>query len=178
MHLRILKGRQLVPEGLEVVVRAVLIGAGATALLDLWSLFATRAFGVAAPNWGLVGRWIGYFPQGRFIHDNIATAAPIPGERTIGWSTHYAVGVIYAALLLAICGLDWARHPTLPPALILGLLTLIAPFFVMQPGMGAGIAASKTPNPNAARLRSIVAHTVFGIGLYVSALLTAALVPA
>ena len=39
------------PKGLEFIVRAVLIGAGATALLDLWSLFATRAFGVAAPNW-------------------------------------------------------------------------------------------------------------------------------
>jgi hypothetical protein len=41
----------------------------------------------------------------------------------------------------------------------------------MQPGMGAGIAASKTPNPNVARLRSIVTHTVYGIGLYGSALL-------
>ncbi|MDO9126054.1 MAG: DUF2938 family protein, partial [Parvibaculum sp.] len=40
-------------------------------------------------------------------------------------------------------------------------------------GMGAGIAASKTPKPNAARLRSLVSHTVFGIGLYVAALLVA-----
>ena len=166
------------PEGVEVIVRVVLIGAGATALLDLWSLFATRVLGMPAPNWGLVGRWVGQFPEGRFVHDNIAAAAPIRGERMIGWCVHYTVGVIYAALLLAIWGLDWARHPTLAPALILGLLTLIAPFFVMQPGMGAGIAASKTPDPNAARLRSLVAHTVFGIGLYASALLTAALIPA
>ena len=33
------------------------------------------------------------------------------------------------------------------------------------------IAASKTPHPNAARLRSLMAHTVFGIGLYLAALL-------
>ena len=166
------------PEGLEFIARAVLIGIGATVLLDLWSLFATRAFGVTAPNWGLVGRWIGYLPRGRLIHDNIARTPPVRGERAIGWCTHYAVGIIYAALLLAIWGPGWARHPTPAPALILGVLTLIAPFFVMQPGMGAGIAASKTPNPNAARLRSLVAHTVFGIGLYASALLTAALIPA
>jgi hypothetical protein len=46
----------------------------------------------------------------------------------------------------------------------------------MQPGMGMGIAASKTPNPKAARLKSIVSHTVYGIGLYSSALLSTLLI--
>ena len=36
----------------------------------------------------------------------------------------------------------------------------------MQPGMGAGIAASRTPRPAAARLHSLVTHAIFGIGLY------------
>jgi hypothetical protein len=40
---------------------------------------------------------------------------------------------------------------------------------VMQPAMGAGIAASRTPRPNLARLRSVVTHTVYGLGLYASA---------
>ncbi len=79
-------------------------------------------------------------------------------------------------LLLAIWGLDWARYPTPPPALIVSLVGLVAPFFIMQPGMGAGIASSKTPNPNAARLRSIVTHSVFGIGLYASALFFALMI--
>jgi hypothetical protein len=156
----------------------MLIGIGATAVLDLWALFAKRVFGVPASNWALVGRWIGYFPRGRFVHDNIAQAVPIRGELIIGWCAHYAIGIIYAALLLAICGPDWARHPTLPPALILAFLALVAPFFIMQPGMGMGIAASKNPHPNLARLRSIVGHTVFGFGLYGSALLTALLIRA
>jgi hypothetical protein len=95
-----------------------------------------------------------------------------------GWCAHYAIGIIYAALLLAIWGLDWARHPTPLPALIVSLVALVAPFFIMQPGMGAGVAASKTPNPNAARLRSIVTHSVFGLGLYGSALFFALLIPA
>jgi len=34
---------------------------------------------------------------------------------------------------------------------------------------GLGIAASKAPRPMQARLRSIVAHAIFGVGLYVSA---------
>jgi Protein of unknown function (DUF2938) len=41
-----------------------------------------------------------------------------------------------------------------------------APFLLMQPGMGAGIAASRTPRPAAARLHSLVTHGIFGLGLY------------
>ena len=63
-------------------------------------------------------------------------------------------------------GLDWARQPTLGPALLVGIGTVAAPFLVMQPGMGAGVAASRTPRPAAARLQSLVTHTIFGLGLY------------
>jgi hypothetical protein len=43
---------------------------------------------------------------------------------------------------------------------------VLFPFLVMQPAMGAGIAASRTRNPGAARLQSLVTHAVFGLGLY------------
>jgi hypothetical protein len=39
----------------------------------------------------------------------------------------------------------------------------------MQPGMGAGIAASRTPRPVAARMQSLLTHIIFGLGLYASA---------
>ena len=45
---------------------------------------------------------------------------------------------------------------------------MAAPFLIMQPGMGAGIAASRTPRPAAARMQSLVTHGVFGLGLYVA----------
>jgi hypothetical protein len=163
-------------EGREIVVRAALIGIGAIVVLDLWNAFLNRFFGVPSLNLGMLGRWFGHFPRGRFMHDNVAEASPIPGERIIGWSAHYAIGITWAALLLAIWGLDWARHPTPLPALIVGLVTLVAPFFIMQPGMGIGIAASKSPSPNVAHLKSIVSHTVYGIGLYGSALLSTLLI--
>ena len=163
-------------EALEIVVRTALIGISATVVMDLWALFLKRFFGVSSLNYAMLGRWVGHLPRGRFVHDNIAKAAPIRGELIIGWSAHYAIGITFAALLLALWGLDWARHPTLLPALIVGLATVVAPFFVLQPGLGAGIAASKTPKPNQARLRSLVTHTVYGFGLYVSAWLWALLI--
>lgn len=161
----------------EFITRAVVIGVGATVILDLWTALLAR-FGMPPANWGMVGRWIGHFPRGRFIHDNIAQAAPVAGEHIIGWTAHYVIGVAYAFLLLAIVGLDWARSPTAPPALVFGLVTIVAPFFIMQPGMGAGIASSNAANPGAARLKSLMSHTVFGLGLYAAAALAALAAPA
>jgi hypothetical protein len=157
---------------LELAVRAILVGTGATVLLDLWALLLDRCFGVPAPNIRLVGRWVGHMMRGRFAHASIAATAPIRAERGLGWIVHYATGIGFAFALLAVWGLEWARNPTLPPALIVGVLTVLLPFFLMQPAMGAGIAAAKTPNPNRARLRSLATHTVFGVGLYVAALAT------
>ena len=74
-------------------------------------------------------------------------------------------------MLAAIAGASWFESPTLLPALAIGIATVAAPFLVMQPAMGAGFAASRTPNPRAARLQSIVTHAIFGLGLYVSAVL-------
>ena len=49
-------------------------------------------------------------------------------------------------------------------------LTVVFPFFLMQPSLGLGIAASRTPNPTQARVKSLATHTVFGLGMYGCAL--------
>jgi predicted permease len=151
---------------MDYLVCALLIGAGATAVMDLWALARKRLLAAPLPNYGLVGRWLAYMPRGRFRHDSIAAASPVRGERLIGWTAHYLIGIGFAAMLLGIWGLAWVNQPTLGPALIVGICTVAAPFLVMQPGMGAGIAASRTPRPSAARLQSVVTHAIFGFGLY------------
>lgn len=153
----------------DIIPGAVAIGVGATVVMDLWALMLRRGFGVASLDLALLGRWIGHGARGRFRHQSIARAAPVRHERVIGWSAHYTIGIAFAALLLAMWGLEWLNRPTLMPALVVSWATLVAPFFVMQPAMGLGIAASRTPRPNVARLRSVVTHTVYGVGLYASA---------
>ena len=155
---------------MNMLAATVLIGAGATALIDLWAVARRQVFGVPMPNYGLVGRWLAHMPRGRFRHDAIASARPVQGERLLGWTAHYLIGISYAAILPAIWGAGWIAHPTIGPALLVGIGTVAAPFLLMQPGMGAGIAASRTPHPAAARFHSIVMHAVFGLGLYASAL--------
>jgi hypothetical protein len=87
----------------------------------------------------------------------------------LGWSIHYLTGIVFAAGLIYIVGFEWLRAPTLGPALLFGVGTVAVPFFVMQPGMGAGVAASRTPNPGAARMQSLITHAMFGFGLWIAA---------
>jgi hypothetical protein len=153
------------------------VGIGATLVMDLWALIQRRLFGIAALDYALVGRWLGHMRHGRFRHDSIVAAQPVPGEKAIGWMTHYAIGVAFAGLLLAAGGNGWVRDPSPWLALGVGLLTVAAPYLVMQPAMGFGVAASRLPNPWTARGRSLLNHLVFGAGLYLAALLAAPLTP-
>lgn len=156
-------------------MRAVLIGAGATVVMDMMALLRKSLAGTPMPDYGLVGRWLAYMPRGRFRHHAIGAMPARTSERLIGWTAHYLTGIGFAALLLAVFGLAWSRHPTPGPALIVGIGSVAAPFLLMQPGMGLGLAARKTPHPGAARLRSLVTHATFALGLYVAALATSRL---
>lgn len=153
---------------LEILVRIVLVGAGATAVLDAWLMLLKR-IGVPTLDFAMIGRWAGHLAYGRFAHPAIAKAQAVPGERALGWLIHYAVGVAFAGLLAGLRGAAWLQAPSLPAALALGMATVAFPLFVMQPAMGLGFAASRTPAPLKNCLRSLGNHTVFGLGLYLSA---------
>lgn len=150
------------------IAHIVLVGIGATAVMDLWLLLLSR-LGVPTAGFAMVGRWIGYFARGEFAHAAISKAAPIRFELGLGWLSHYLIGVAYAVLLVALQGTAWLERPTVVPALVFGALTVAAPWFVMQPAMGAGFLALKTPTPLTNCLRNLTNHAVFGAGLYVAA---------
>ena len=146
---------------------AVAVGLGATLFMDLWALFLKRALRIPSPDYCIVGRWLCHMPEGTFKHSSIATALPKRSECTVGWVAHYVVGVAYALTFVVLVSGSWLARPTLLPALLFGVGTVLAPFLLMQPSFGFGIAASKTPDPARARARSLMAHTAFGVGMYV-----------
>lgn len=147
----------------------IVIGIGATVFMDLWLMLLKR-LGVKTLNMAFIGRWAGHLAQGRFAHASIGAAPPVAGEGALGWAVHYATGIAFAAALVAVAGQGWLAAPTLAPALTVGIATVGAPLFVMQPAMGLGVASSKTPTPLKNCLRSLANHAVFGVGLYLAAL--------
>lgn len=151
----------------------VLMGVCGTLAMDIWAEVLHRVAGQPRPNWAMPGRWLGRLPQGRVFHDSIAAVPPVSGELGLGWALHYGVGAIYGMIFALIAGVDWLAAPTFLPVWIFSLLTISAGWFLLQPGMGLGWAASRTPNPWKVRALGLVAHTAFALGMYLAAVAAA-----
>jgi hypothetical protein len=154
----------------HAIPAAIALGIGATLVMDLWNLFLKRAFGIPSLNYCLLGRWIGHMPAGTFRHASITAAARTPRECAVGRIAHYTIGVVLGLVFVVLTSGDWLIRPTVLPALLFGIATVVFPLFILQPSLGLGVAASKAPRPAQARLKSLVTHTVFGLGLYLCGL--------
>jgi hypothetical protein len=157
---------------------AAAVGLGATALMDLWNLLLKRLFGIPSLDLCLLGRWLLHMPGGTFRHARIGSAPARPFECAVGRVAHSSIGVVFALALVLLTPGDWLARPTLLPALLFGVGTVVFPYFLLQPAIGLGVASSRAANPAGARLKSLATPTVFGVGLWVCALAVRHLLPA
>ena len=151
-----------------MVGEVVVVGVIATLAMDLWQRLL-QTIGVPTGSWGLVGRWVAGLPRGVLVHRPITASPAVHNEVAIGWAFHYAVGIAYAALYLAIVRLGFGSKPALGSALLYSIALLVMPWFVMQPALGLGFMAARTPKPEAVRAVNISVHAAFGLGLYLGA---------
>jgi hypothetical protein len=166
-----------VTDAVRISFSIVAMGAAGAALMDVWSLALRRLWNVPTLDYALLGRWIGHLARGRFFHERIGASPAVPGERALGWLAHYGIGVAFAVPVVVLGGPDWLANPTPLPAMVVAIGTILAPWLVMQPGMGLGIAASRSPNPRATRLRNLGTHAVYGVGMLGAALVLRAALP-
>jgi len=153
-----------------IILKTLTIGIGATLAIDIW-VSVLKLFKIKSLDYRYVGRWLGNIPKGKLFHNKIQDTPQIPHELIIGWTVHYLIGITFAFILVAVYGISWLDQPSFLPAIVIGLVTAFAPFFIMQPAFGFGIASSKLPSPNLLRLKSLGTHLIYGIGLYLSAIL-------
>lgn len=146
------------------------VGIIATAVIDVWALFVKHALKLPTTNWALVGRWFAYLPRGRLVHRPITETASVANELAIGWLAHYVIGIAYSylyALILTFTGVALS----LWSAIGFGVVTVVAAWFVLQPGLGHGVLARHAPKPWLVRSLNLATHFLFGCGLYLGWLL-------
>lgn len=152
------------------VATGVLMGIAGTVAMDLFALLLARTGVQPFPNWAMPGRWLAHVFRGRVFHDSIGAAEPVAGELGLGWVFHYAVGIVYGVVFAVVAGAAWRANPDFLPLWSFAILTIAAGWFLLQPGMGMGWAASRAPNPRKARTVGLMSHTAFGLGMYAGAL--------
>ncbi len=155
----------------SLFIDSVILGLGASLIMDGWAVARWRLTGAPMLDYGWLARWLAGVPAGR-LSLSPGQGAPLTAlECWIGWTLHYGIGVFYAALFLAIMGERWPLSPDPGPALVYGAMTSLAPFVILQPALGRGALASRTPAPWMARVQTVLTHLVFGAGLYLTALI-------
>lgn len=148
----------------------ILMGVAGTAAMDVWAWLQSKAGVAPFPNWAMPGRWLAHVFRGRVWHESIGEADEVPGELALGWAFHYVVGIVYGVVFVLLAGADWLAVPTFLPVWVFSIVTIAAGWFLLQPGMGLGWAAARTPNPWKVRIMGLMAHTVFGLGMWGAAL--------
>jgi uncharacterized membrane protein YagU involved in acid resistance len=154
----------------KILLCILSLGIGATLIMDLW-LLILKKFNIPTLNFALLGRWVSWILHGKIQHQSIAQSPEIRHEYLLGWIAHYSVGVIFSFGFILMVGQNWFAQPQFLSALFFGIITVLIPFLIMQPAMGLGIAASKTPQPFINRIKSLINHSIFGCGLFLTATL-------
>ncbi|MBT0958936.1 DUF2938 family protein [Alphaproteobacteria bacterium KMM 3653] len=151
----------------ELLFVGAATGLGATIVLDLFAVLRQGW----APTHGfycLVGRWVGLLPQNGLFHDDIRSSAPLTSEAMLGWGAHILLGVVYGVAFAIIFGMSAIVTPQLWQGLSFGLATVLVPWLIFQPLFGWGLGMSKAPDPWKMRMKGVINHTVFGLGIWLS----------
>lgn len=148
----------------RVFIVGLIVGILATLTMDVVAMIALRlgitGRGPRRTGPDLIGRWIGYLFQGKFRHTDILQTPPLRGERLLGFTAHYLIGIV---LTIAYLGLLVVVHatPTALNAILYGTATTVLPWFLMFPSQGMGWLGW---NAHLASI-SLFNHVVFGLGI-------------
>ncbi|WP_333715581.1 DUF2938 family protein [Pantoea eucrina] len=115
-------------------------------MMDIWSLCQQSLFKVLSLQYALVDRFFWGLLRGKVRHNPMFTTPPIQGEGLAGWAIHYLTGIAFAFIPVVLTGAGWYHEPEVFTAVFTAFLTLLAPFMILQPALGFGLAAVRTPD--------------------------------
>lgn len=141
----------------------MLAGLASTAAMDTTSAVLAHAMGRERSSPAPLGRWIAHMRSAKLVHDDIRTAAPVPGESLIGIAAHYAIGATLGAGYALAQGRLGCNGRSLPLGLAYGVASTGFAWFGMFPAWGFGLLGRRGPEQQWAV--SLTNHLAFGLAL-------------
>lgn len=154
------------------IINILITGIIATFIFDIFHISLSYAYSINKSRWNLIGRYfVGLF-YGKYIQEDLENENEINYELFIGYIIHYIIGIIFAFFYITL-NLLLFEQPSIILALIVGLLTVLGGWCILMPfAFNIGYFAMKQDNQKKLLVQNLIAHFIFGIGLYFGYLIT------
>ncbi len=150
-----------------ILFNGIISGLLATILFDLYNYSLNFAYGIDKPKWNLLGRYFLGYKENKFIRKNLIEDEEIENELLWGYIFHYIIGLIYG-IVFVILNFLLFDYPSIFLAYIFGFITVIGGWcFLMPFAYNLGFFASKSENRAKILAQNLIAHFVFGTGLFI-----------
>ena len=150
-----------------LLINGLISGLVATLLFDIYQFLLSFAYGINKPKWNLVGRYFIGLKYKKFYRENLAEENAEKNELLYGYLTHYIIGIIYGYFYVILNYIFFDKI-SLFLALIIGFITVLGNWLIMMPyAFNLGFFASKLDEKYQIMIQNLLAHFIFGIGLYI-----------
>ena len=148
-------------------INGIITGILATFLFDLFQYSLSYSYDLNKPKWNLFGRYILNIKFKKYFQEQIENEIPLKNEFLIGYLFHHLVGSIFG-IIYVFLNLFISVNPSLLLALIIGFLTVLGAWCLTMPYIfNIGFFASKKENKLKIITQNLIAHFIFGIGLFI-----------
>ena len=150
-----------------ILLEGIISGLFATILFDLFNYSLYFAYDIDKPKWNLLGRYFLGYKESRFVRKNLINDEELENELYWGYFFHYLIGIIYGIIFVIINYLLF-DYPSILLAYIFGFSTVLGGWcFLMPFAYNIGFFASKSEQKINLLIQNLIAHFVFGTGLFI-----------
>ena len=149
------------------ILQGIISGLIATILFDLYNQSLNFAYGINKPKWNLLGRYFLGYKEARYFRESLADDEEVEDELLWGYIIHYIIGIIYGLIYVLLNNLFF-NYPSIFLAYIFGFLTVLGAWCYLMPfAYNLGFFASKSDQRFKLLIQNLIAHFVFGTGLFI-----------
>ena len=150
-----------------LIIQGLISGVIATIIFDIFQLSLNYAYGVDKPKWDLIGRYFLSYKKGIYTRITIADDEQEENELIWGYVIHYLIGIIYGIFYISL-NLLMFNHPSILLAYFIGFISVLGSWCYLMPfAFNLGFFASKSENKFKIMSQNLIAHFVFGTGLFI-----------
>ena len=160
-----------------ILLQGLFAGLIATFFYDLYQISLKFSYNINKSRWDLIGRYFINLYKGKRFQEDIYNEKTENNELLIGYIIHYLIGSIFGIFFLCINYIYLSDNlisiGTFYIALIFGLSTVLGSWcFLMPFAFNMGFFASKNEDQYQILIQNLLAHFVFGVGLFIGFSLT------